>query len=182
MSDITITDPTGTQTLGASDNSGTGETAAAQQAAGTSATTQAAQNTSTAINLAQANSEEINSLAAKFDIPQVVRDNHAELVELIVVTKSMNDDERQYWFNILPIMSEEQIEKLRKILVTEQKKLAEINQEYNARVTEINEKYLQKYQEKEIQRKQEELKQAEQASEVQDKTLEDQLLSQLNGI
>jgi len=134
------------------------------------------------ISLATAGSDELASIAAKFDIPQVVRDNHSELLELILVTKSMNDDERQYWFNILPIMSDEQVEKLRKILITEQRKLAEINQEYNARVTEINEKYLQKWQEKEVERKREELKKAEANAEVEDKNIEDNLLSQLNSL
>lgn len=134
------------------------------------------------ISLATAGSDELANIAAKFDIPQVVRDNHSELLELILVTKSMNDDERQYWFNILPIMSDEQVEKLRKILITEQRKLAEINQEYNARVTEINEKYLQKWQEKEVERKREELKKAEANAEVEDKNIEDNLLSQLNSL
>lgn len=134
------------------------------------------------ISLATAGSDELANIAAKFDIPQVVRDNHSELLELILVTKSMNDDERQYWFNILPIMSDEQVEKLRKILITEQRKLAEINQEYNARVTEINEKYLQKWQEKEVERKREELKKAEANAEIEDKNIEDNLLSQLNNL
>jgi isopropylmalate/homocitrate/citramalate synthase len=42
----------------------------------------------------------------------------------------MNDGERQYWFNLTEIMSPEQVEKLRDILVRERKKLAEIEAKY----------------------------------------------------
>ena len=59
------------------------------------------------------------SNASKFHIPQAVKDDYPELIPLIIQTESMDDEEREYWFQILPIMTDEQVEKLREILVNE---------------------------------------------------------------
>ena len=45
----------------------------------------------------------------EFDIPDVVKEQHPELVDMILKTESMDADEKQYWFHILPIMKEDQI-------------------------------------------------------------------------
>ncbi len=118
----------------------------------------------------------------KFDVPESIREKHRELIELIVVTKSMDDEERQYWFHIMPIMTVEQIEKLRNILLTEQQKLAELNKEYSKRVLELNEQYVVKLQEQETTRKRVELQQAEaEIKQAEEKAAED-LLDQLGDI
>lgn len=118
----------------------------------------------------------------KFVIPDVVLNQQMPLVELILATESMNDEERQYWFHILPIMSEEQVEKLRGILVTEQRKLAELNQNYNAHVTEINEKYLHEWEQKKQAQRKEALVKAEAEAQEQELTQEENLLEQLNQV
>src|SRR5690606_22669551 len=51
----------------------------------------------------------------KYSIPKFVKENYGDLVELIKSTESMDDQEREYWFQILPIMSKEQVEKLKNI-------------------------------------------------------------------
>ncbi len=56
--------------------------------------------------------------------------NDTELIALILLAESMNDGERQYWFNLTEVMSPEQIEKLRDILRRERTKLAEIDAKY----------------------------------------------------
>ena len=61
--------------------------------------------------------------ATKFEIPETVRAQYPDLVPLILETESMNDDERRYWFQILPIMTPEQVLKLRDILANEKKQL-----------------------------------------------------------
>ena len=66
----------------------------------------------------------------EFDIPDIVRETHPKLVEMILATESMDADEKQYWFHILPIMKEDQIKQLNTILTTEKDKLAEIEKKY----------------------------------------------------
>ena len=65
-----------------------------------------------------------------FSIPESLIENDAPLVELILKSESMDDGERQYWFNLSEVMSAEQTEKLRGILSREQTKLAEIEEKY----------------------------------------------------
>lgn len=125
---------------------------------------------------------EIAAAMERFEIPKVVIEKHKELVELVLVTQSMNDEERQYWFHILPIMSEAQVERLREILVTEQKKLAQLNQSYNARVLEINQKYLIKWKDQETKQKREDLKQAESTARAEEEAAGEALLGELDNL
>lgn len=52
------------------------------------------------------------------------------LVALIQGSESMNSEERQYWINILPIMTQEQLKNLEEILTSEKKQLAAIDEKY----------------------------------------------------
>ncbi len=52
------------------------------------------------------------------------------LVALIKGSESMNNEERQYWVNILPIMTQEQLKNLEDILTSEKKQLAAIDEKY----------------------------------------------------
>jgi len=63
-------------------------------------------------------------------IPDDTRDQFPELVEMILASQSMDEEERQYWLDVLPIMSEEQVDNLREILTNEQKQLEEVNKNY----------------------------------------------------
>ncbi len=63
-------------------------------------------------------------------VPADVRAKFGEIVDLIVASQSMNDDERRYWIDILPVMSPEQVSKLQDILVRERDQLAAIDQKY----------------------------------------------------
>jgi len=42
----------------------------------------------------------------------------------------MDDDERQYWFDIMPSMTDSQVDRLFNILETERKKLEELELKY----------------------------------------------------
>ena len=53
-----------------------------------------------------------DDIFSKFDIPETVKQQYPDLIPLILQTESMTDDERQYWFQILPIMTDEQVKKL----------------------------------------------------------------------
>lgn len=64
-------------------------------------------------------------------VPDDVRAKFGGLVDLIVASESMNDDERRYWIEILPVMSPEQIAKLQDILSREKEQLAAIDAKYS---------------------------------------------------
>lgn len=64
-------------------------------------------------------------------IPADIAEKFGELVELIKSSRSMDDNERQYWIDVLPIMSEDQITNLRGILDNEKKQLAEAAAAYS---------------------------------------------------
>ena len=72
-----------------------------------------------------------------------------ELVDLIVGTESMDNKEKQYWFDLLSgnQMTDKQVEKLYDILYTEKKKLAELEGKYQAEIKALNEKHLIEWQE-----------------------------------
>ena len=56
-------------------------------------------------------------------------------------------EEKQNWFNLLPLMNDEQIEKLRNILLKEKRKLKEIEEKYSKKKQEITKKYVNKREE-----------------------------------
>lgn len=63
-------------------------------------------------------------------VPADVQEKFGPIVQLILASESMNDDERRYWIDILPAMSPEQIEKLQEILQREKQQLAAIDAKY----------------------------------------------------
>ncbi len=69
-------------------------------------------------------------------IPDETRAKFPELTEMIISSQSMNDEERQYWADVLPIMTEEQIDNLRGILNNEKEQLDEAESEYEEDIEE----------------------------------------------
>lgn len=87
-------------------------------------------------------------LAWKFTIPDNFLENEADLVVLILNSRSLaNNNEKQSWFNLIPIMNEEQINKLRDILTKERDKIAEIEAKYEKRKEEIKNTYQTRFDE-----------------------------------
>ncbi len=70
-------------------------------------------------------------------VPPEVLQKFSQLIELIRGSESMNDEERQYWVNILPIMTPEQIKNLFDILENERKQLAAIDAKYRTDADKI---------------------------------------------
>ncbi len=70
-------------------------------------------------------------------IPADVQQKYADLIALIKQSESMNDEERQYWINILPIMTPEQVQNLRDILENERKQLAAIDSKYQTEIEKL---------------------------------------------
>jgi len=54
----------------------------------------------------------------------------------------MDDDERQYWYDIMPSMTDKQIGRLEEILETEKKKLEELEIKYQKEIMSLNKKHL----------------------------------------
>lgn len=121
--------------------------------------------------------------AEEFDIPKFVTANYPDLITLILETKSMDDKERQYWFHILPIMSEKQVTKLRTILTNEKQKLAEIDDKYNKKMAEIQGgKPVEEWEDGKLKEKFEEIETRESVAEKKEAAAEAALLDQLEDI
>ena len=79
---------------------------------------------------------------SKFYISYKIEEKNSELIQLIYHTESMDDDERQYWYDIMPSMTDKQIGRLEEILETEKKKLEALEIKYQKEIKSLNEKYL----------------------------------------
>lgn len=72
-----------------------------------------------------------NDDQSALSIPADIAEKFGDLVKLIKASRSMDDNERQYWIDVLPIMSEDQVQNLRDILDNEKKQLAEAASAYS---------------------------------------------------
>lgn len=124
-----------------------------------------------------------------YKIPQLVKEKYPDLVELIKKTQSMMPEERQYWFQILPIMTDEQVARLRKILEDEAAQLAKLDAQYQEEVSRLNQKHLAEWEnydreqtEKEMKAKREERAKAEASAEAEESQTEEDLLSSLQKL
>lgn len=68
--------------------------------------------------------------AVEVIIPEETKKKFPDLVEMILGSKSMNNQERNYWLQVLPMMTEPQVAELRDILQNEKQKLDEIEKKY----------------------------------------------------
>lgn len=118
----------------------------------------------------------------KFEIPETVKNQYPDLIPLIIKTESMNDDERQYWFQIIPIMNEEQIVKLREILQNEKKQLETLDNEYQQELGRINTKHASQWKAFEAKEKREKIQAAEGAAQQSEKAKEEELLKKLQDL
>ena len=116
--------------------------------------------------------------SASLVIPDETKKKFPDLIKLILASESMNDEERQYWVNILPVMTPDQISSLRDILQTEKKQLAEIDKKYSKEIETVGKEKLAKKTDEERRKRREKRlnkEQAEQSKEMEkaEKLLED---------
>lgn len=116
------------------------------------------------------------------DIPEDVKAKHGELVEMIMSTESMNNEERQYWIDLLPVMTPEQVQNLYDILDNERKKLAEIDSFYSKKVSEIEKEEAAEKLQEERKNKMNKLEEAEAEHEKEEEALEKQLLEEMENL
>lgn len=113
--------------------------------------------------------KELREQAQRFDIPDEFLQSETNLVVMILQSRSIDTkEEKQNWFNLLPLMNGDQMEKLRAILVKEKTKLKEIEDKYEKKKEEIKEKYLNKREESGANEKVQEIKDEEKSHVAKD--------------
>lgn len=117
-----------------------------------------------------------------FIIPKLVQEKYSDLINLIKNTESMDDEEKQYWFQILPIMTVEQVGKLKTILNSEKEQLQSLDREYEEELQKLNEKHLIEWKEFESKEKNQAIKTAETKSVKEEQKTEEELLAKLNDV
>lgn len=89
--------------------------------------------------------EDLWSIAMEYDIQDEFFGSETDLIIMVLLSRSIDSkEEKQNWFNLLPMMNSIQVERLRAILVKEKTRLAEIEQKYQKRKQEIKNKYMKK--------------------------------------
>jgi len=114
-------------------------------------------------------------------VPDDLKQKFPELIDLILKSESMNDEERQYWVNILPVMTPEQVQNLKDILVNERDQLAAIDKKYAKEIEKIGEdQLLSKVNEERRKRRDERAKGEDQQKKEEDAQTE-QILGKIQG-
>ncbi|MCX6823147.1 MAG: hypothetical protein NTX91_04115 [candidate division SR1 bacterium] len=124
--------------------------------------------------------QELWEKATTFTIPDKFLESMPDLIVLVLNSKSMDSqEEKQSWFNLLPMMNEEQITKLRDILTREKQKLEEIETKYEQKKDDIKTDMVQKREDTNYQQKMVTLKNNEAAVQEKDAADADSLLTQI---
>ncbi|MBC7498872.1 hypothetical protein H7170_04485 [Candidatus Gracilibacteria bacterium] len=96
-----------------------------------------------------------------FTILDEIQLQYTELVELVLGSESIDNNEKQYWFDILPSMTDEQVDRLFNILMTERRQLEELNLKYQEEIKTLNEKHLIEWQSLQSQKAKQQVQNAE---------------------
>lgn len=124
--------------------------------------------------------QHLRESGASFVIPEDFLAKMPDLVQLVIESKSLDkSDEKQSWFNLLPLMNDEQVAKLRDILTREKQKLAEIEQKYAQKKEEMSQKFVQKFEDGAYQKKMEQVRSQEQQHRDKETEEADDLLNQI---
>ncbi len=110
-----------------------------------------------------------------------VQEKFASILVLIQGSESMNNEERQYWINILPIMTPEQLKNLQDILSSEKKQLAAIDAKYSKEMTQVSGAAAVQSMEQKIRTQKEKRREAEQEDLKKEQTKEEEILSQIQS-
>jgi hypothetical protein len=119
---------------------------------------------------------------SKYIVSSLVRDKFPDLVKLIYETESMNVEEREYWLQIMPIMTEDQISKFRDILVNEKNELSKLDTEYQAEMQKLNQKKAPEIDPDALKNRIQSIKKAEATQQNAEQKQEEDLLNQLDSL
>lgn len=113
-------------------------------------------------------------------VTQEVASKYPDILQMLFATTSLNFEEKRYWVQLLPLMTEEHIERLRTILVTEQQKLQSIEEEFVEKAQVFN--AATRLSREEITERRETLRAKEAASQQEESSEEENLLNQLDTL
>ncbi|MDD5102964.1 MAG: hypothetical protein PHX93_01035 [Candidatus Peribacteraceae bacterium] len=117
--------------------------------------------------------------ATGVQIPDELKKKYPALTGLILQSESMNDEERQYWVNILPVMTPEQIQNLNDILVNEKQQLAAIDRKYAKEIERIGETQLLQQVDEERRKRREQRSQSEQHARQEEDAHAEEILGKI---
>jgi hypothetical protein len=124
--------------------------------------------------------QELWEIAATFIIPDKFLESMPDLIVLILKSKSMDtQEEKQSWFNLLPMMNDEQMTKLRDILTREKQKLEEIEAKYEQKKDDIKTQMVKKWEDTGYKQTMVTLKTNEAVVQEKDAAEADNLLTQM---
>jgi hypothetical protein len=124
--------------------------------------------------------EALRESAQQFVIADQFLQTLPDLIVLVLNSKSMDTkEEKQSWFNLLPLMNQEQITKLRDILTREKQKLEEIEKKYEQKKDDIKAKYVQKWEQVGYQERMNQIKETEAANQQKEDVEAERLLTNI---
>ncbi|MDD5751742.1 MAG: hypothetical protein PHS73_04465 [Candidatus Peribacteraceae bacterium] len=118
---------------------------------------------------------------AAVQIPDELKQKFPELIELVLKSESMNDEERQYWINILPVMTPEQVQNLKDILVNEREQLAAIDRKYAKEIEKIGSDQLLKKVDDERRKRREDRSKTEDQARLEEAEKTADILGKIQG-
>ena len=113
-----------------------------------------------------------------FTILDEIHVKYDELVKLVLGSESIDNNEKQYWFDIMPSMNDNQVDRLFNILETERRKLEELELKYQEEIKALNEKHLIEWQDFQLK----DSKKRIQEEEAKDDEDPDEVLKMLNSL
>lgn len=119
---------------------------------------------------------------ADLNVPEETQKQFGDLVAMIRKSRSMNDEEKQYWVDVLPIMTKEQVTNLREILENEQKQVAEAEARRNKAINDTIKKTAKAFDEEAYRQKKLMRVKAEKEAEEKEKKDEAELLEKLQEL
>lgn len=120
--------------------------------------------------------------AAGLTVNDDVATRYDDLLALIVRSESMNKEERQYWIDILPVMTPEQVLKLRDILANERDQLAAIDAKYSKEIAKVGAQQTLRHMGEERRQKQTERSVAEQSDRADESQEAEDLLKKMQEL
>lgn len=127
-------------------------------------------------------SDDTSQDSAGLQISDDLKAKYPDLIALILASESMNNEERQYWVNILPIMTPDQVQNLRDILQNEKDQLAAIDKKYSTELTAEAEGELIAKTESDRHARRNELQQKEEQFEQKEEQETEQLLERIENL
>lgn len=115
-------------------------------------------------------------------VPADIQEKFGELINLIKESRSMDDGERQYWVDVLPIMSDDQIQNLRDILDNEKKQLAEAASAYSDGMEQNVKNVAVAFDEETFREKKQARLEAEKLHEEEERAKEAAILSEIENL